>query len=160
MEDEARMTGSIPWKLYTNYFVAASGVMPSILLVFIFLLSQASLSFADWWFSQWSFTYQNASLLTNDSVDMDTVILYGLSNVYVIGIYTGLMVFSIVLVSLRSWMIAKVAVKASKRLERKLFKAVLKTVIHIFDIYPAGNYSMQNYICTTLTVCYSMHNIS
>ncbi|EDV27233.1 uncharacterized protein TRIADDRAFT_54972 [Trichoplax adhaerens] len=138
IEEEARMTGSVPWKLYADYLVSVSGIIPAVLACALFLISQASVNAADWWFSQWSFTYQNASSLINGSVESNTVLLFGLSNVNVIAIYAGILVFATILISLRSWTIAKIAIKASEHFESKLFHSMLQTVIHIFDVYPAG----------------------
>ncbi|EDV27235.1 uncharacterized protein TRIADDRAFT_22762, partial [Trichoplax adhaerens] len=138
IEKEIQKTGSVSWRFYMNYFVSAFGVIPSAIALVIFFLTQASLNVTDWWFSRWSTAYQNASLSNNGSITINTVILFELSNLNVVGIYAGLLGISIALVFLRSWILARMAVKASEQLENKLFQSILRTVIHVFDTYPSG----------------------
>ncbi|EDV27234.1 uncharacterized protein TRIADDRAFT_23227, partial [Trichoplax adhaerens] len=138
IEEENRNRGSIPWRVYIKYFTSAFGPTRSVFACILFVASQASFNVADWWFSQWSYAYQNISLSRNSSVELNTVIMYDLSNADVIAIYAGQLGICFLLVMICSWVLGAMAVRASKRLESKLFHSLLETIIYIFDTYPSG----------------------
>lgn len=51
--EEKRVYGMMTWKAYFNYFRMGGGIFGTILIVFIFIISEFLLVLMDYWVSQW-----------------------------------------------------------------------------------------------------------
>ncbi|EDV28837.1 uncharacterized protein TRIADDRAFT_19619 [Trichoplax adhaerens] len=151
---EDRQTGGVALHVYKAYFTASSPLILHLFLIILCAISQGCAITADWWLSQWcnsfvvvansSVASDNSSATSfvnnafNSSVELDQVLLYGLSNRLVIIIYGALVFITVSLCLLRSTTIAKVAVNASRNLHSLMFKSVMKAPIHFLASNPSG----------------------
>lgn len=153
MED--RQTGGVPMRVYKAYFTISSPLILHFFLIILCTISQGCAITADWWLSQWCNSFvlasnssnaSNTSTITpppsnrflNNSVTLNQVMLFGLSNRFIIIIYAILVLVTVSLCLLRSIIIAKVALNASRNLHSGMFRSVMKAPIYFLASTPSG----------------------
>ncbi|WAR53410.1 hypothetical protein PtB15_2B841 [Puccinia triticina] len=120
MQEEERVTGSVPWSVYKHLFTAGNGKWLFPLLVISIILEQSAVVFSSYWLVWW----QNAKLQISQATYM--------------GVYASLGIFQ----TLSGFSIGAVGVifgfYASKNLHHGALKAIARAPLSFFDTTPLG----------------------
>jgi ABC-type multidrug transport system fused ATPase/permease subunit len=119
---EERNVGAVKLSVYLQYFQAGGGYLRFSVVFFVFILCTGISLMTNVWVSIWSSdaTYERFSI-----------------NFY-LGIYAAIAVSLGVFVFLRSYMLAKFGIEASKRLHENVLDSVLRAPMSFFDTTPTG----------------------
>uniref|UniRef100_A0A4W4FNM2 ATP-binding cassette, sub-family C (CFTR/MRP), member 12 n=1 Tax=Electrophorus electricus TaxID=8005 RepID=A0A4W4FNM2_ELEEL len=165
--------GSVTFRTYHQYCLAAGGYILLLLVIMIFILLVGSTAFSSWWLSFWlqqgSGNASNASHTWNISENPDLEfyqMVYGL-----------VVVVMVVLSALKGYSYTKVTLHASSKLHDTMFRKILASPMSFFDTTPTGRmvnrfskdqdevdavlpFNMENFLqfcmmvtATVLTVC-------
>ncbi|XP_065162760.1 probable multidrug resistance-associated protein lethal(2)03659 [Atheta coriaria] len=152
-EDEPEETqelmekGSIPTSTYVDYFKSGANVCVLALLVFLILIAQMFCNSSDLWLKHWTNQEENVcadqlnefNSTTEDGNSTDFVCFISDNPRYMnINIYTGLIVATVILTTVRSLFFYKVCMNASKSLHNQMFSNILQATMRFFDTNPSG----------------------
>ncbi|CAH1248177.1 ABCC4 [Branchiostoma lanceolatum] len=162
LEEEDRMTGSVGWSVYKDYFKAGVGVLGCLFAVLMNCSYIVIYLICDWWLAywaeheeeyratlhSWSFSRNghNATFLNSSNVGdyaNTTAEPMGLSitpsdtNFYMY-IFAALTVGSLLLSLVRMWHLFFITVQSSKNLHNDMFNAIIRAPIRFFDTNPVG----------------------
>ncbi|XP_026888207.2 multidrug resistance-associated protein 9 [Electrophorus electricus] len=171
--EETTQEGSVTFRTYHQYCLAAGGYILLLLVIMIFILLVGSTAFSSWWLSFWlqqgSGNASNASHTWNISENPDLEfyqMVYGL-----------VVVVMVVLSALKGYSYTKVTLHASSKLHDTMFRKILASPMSFFDTTPTGRmvnrfskdqdevdavlpFNMENFLqfcmmvtATVLTVC-------
>ncbi|XP_065071380.1 ATP-binding cassette sub-family C member 4-like isoform X2 [Rhopilema esculentum] len=134
-DEETKMTGTIPVRLYVKFFRSGGGIILSVFVLLLCLISQLSRTGVDWWIGNWSdgeeMSAANKTLINLKyyfKTDKD-------NNLYM---FVGLTLLSFVLSLCNSLLFFNLAVDASKKLHENMMSAIMKTSLYFFDTIPVG----------------------
>ncbi|XP_056645134.1 ATP-binding cassette sub-family C member 4-like [Diorhabda sublineata] len=152
--------GSVSTKLYLEYFRAGGSIILLFITLLMFFIAQMVTNASDLWLTYWTnseaeryIDYDNVrnSKLLDNSTTLTTLLPILDSNStlpmnsttdfdqnYYIMIYTALIIGSIVLLTLRSFLYYYVCMTASKVLHNHMFHNVLQAPMRFFDTNPSG----------------------
>ncbi|KAE8751049.1 ABC-transporter, subfamily C member 03 [Frankliniella occidentalis] len=133
--EEMKSKGSVTWHVYASYFKAACGVPTFLLLLILLVLSQGSISLADYWTAYWVdleqyyFKYGNATYLPLlNEMNQEKCL-------YVLGFLIALTIF-VNLSRIISFVYC--CMEGSKTLHDVMFNTVSKATMYFFDNNPSG----------------------
>ncbi|CAH3112435.1 unnamed protein product [Porites lobata] len=132
---EDRYTGTVTWRVYVNFWLTGGGAFLTLLLLIVFLASQAVLMGSDWWLAQWADTEERQASLLSNSTDSKHSTETRQRN---IGVYCALVFGSFLLAFAGSGTFLYVAVSASQKLHNQMFEKLLGATIYFFDTNPVG----------------------
>nr|XP_006820924.1 PREDICTED: multidrug resistance-associated protein 4-like [Saccoglossus kowalevskii] len=142
-EVEERHSGSIDWKIYIDYF-KAGGIWLFIFSILITIFAQVVIIMTDWWLSFWAQTeerYHDLEIIAfnSSSINMNNTWFHpGLSTHEHIYIYSVLVVSLYTFAILRTYLLFKVCLNASKNLHNRMFEAIIRAPILFYDTNPVG----------------------
>eukprot|EP01155_Anaeramoeba_flamelloides_P009729 Anaeramoba_flamelloidesa198_170.p1 GENE.a198_170~~a198_170.p1 ORF type:complete len:1439 (+),score=398.63 a198_170:113-4429(+) len=122
IDEEARKRGSVKWKYYKFYIVAAGGILIGFLVFFGAFLSIFSSLFNQYWLAIW--------------IDEDT--LPNKSTTWFLTIYILIGLFRIVIETVKGIIMAFGSVKASRNIHNSVLNRIMKAPMSFFDTTPAG----------------------
>ncbi|KAK8805623.1 hypothetical protein WA158_002279 [Blastocystis sp. Blastoise] len=120
IQKEDRETGSVGWRIYKQYMNASGGVNWFILLVSMFVLSEAARAFGSYWITFW----------TKNQFNQD--------HSFYIWIYVALGVLSIIFLCFRSITTFFTGIRGSKSLHYSVLDNILHLPMLFFDTTPQG----------------------
>ncbi|KAK8797050.1 hypothetical protein WA158_004260 [Blastocystis sp. Blastoise] len=120
IQKEDRETGSVGWRIYKQYMNASGGVNWFILLVSMFVLSEAARAFGSYWITFW----------TKNQFNQD--------HSFYIWIYVALGVLSIIFLCFRSMTTFFTGIRGSKSLHYSVLDNILHLPMLFFDTTPQG----------------------
>lgn len=163
--EEEMGKGSVPTGLYLEYFRAGAGIILLFITFLMFFIAQMVTNASDLWLTYWtnieakryieydainaknstvSSLLDNSTTLTTSSPVWETIstlppnITTDNDQNYYIMIYSSLIIGSIVLLTLRSYLYYYVCMTASKVLHNHMFHNVLQAPMRFFDTNPSG----------------------
>jgi ATP-binding cassette subfamily C (CFTR/MRP) protein 4 len=126
---EQRSHGTISMKTYYQYFISGGGYIFTLLVVLIFILTEANMVAADWWISDW------ANCHSEPNLNRSTCFLHDNKR---IAIYSGMVGSLAVFGVLRVVLFVLLMLNSSKVLHNKMFSNVLKAPVLFFDTNTTG----------------------
>ncbi|XP_046428414.1 ATP-binding cassette sub-family C member 4-like [Neodiprion fabricii] len=147
VSEEEVAKGSMSSKVYWGYFLAGGNMCTLGLMTLAFIIGQVAANGSDYWVTIW--TNQNTLLKqkneeensTGDFANIDSVWFdeYGLfKRDIAIYIYTGCIVGSILVLTLRSMMFVTVCMNASRNIHNSMFANLLRATMRFFNTNPSG----------------------
>ncbi|XP_035659576.1 multidrug resistance-associated protein 4-like isoform X1 [Branchiostoma floridae] len=164
LEEEDRMTGSVGWTVYKDYFKAGAGVLGTLFAIVANSGYIIIYFIADWWLAYWarheeeyraaadnwpvSRNGYNATFLNGSDV-VDFANTTGNSTAlsispdppnmhFYIYIFTGLTAVALLLSLVKTWHLFYITVQSSKNLHNDMFNAIIRAPIRFFDTNPVG----------------------
>lgn len=145
VQAESVMQGVTPAAVYKKYAFAGGGgsYKGAILAILVFLASEVTFLFNDYWLSIWSTAKQRVTAANLPNPDCaSTNASYGGTDCktmgYYVGVYSGLAVLFYVLVIWRSLSLVAVQMNTSRYYHAEMLIAVLKSPMAFFETTPAG----------------------
>ncbi|KAI8916012.1 P-loop containing nucleoside triphosphate hydrolase protein [Gorgonomyces haynaldii] len=137
VQDEEKATGAVKFAVYYAYAVACGGIFFFSLILFGFLISEASIIVTDWWIKVW--TDANAS----PPMDMIQAFVTMMQTktedtIFYVGIYSSLGLVSLLIMFGRDWFIRIGGLRASRNLHDQLLERILLAPLRFFETTPAG----------------------
>ncbi|XP_041482958.1 multidrug resistance-associated protein 5-like isoform X1 [Lytechinus variegatus] len=144
-QPEAIETKVKPSKTYLAYMKSAGGVVVSLLVILIFLISQALATFSSFWLSHWLEQGNGTKIDVNASTigkDYDPYLHMNVSDnprlrfyqlVYVASVL-GCILFGF----LRAGVYVKTTLRASSNFHNKVFLNIIHSPMSFFDVTPSG----------------------
>ncbi|XP_019616414.1 PREDICTED: multidrug resistance-associated protein 4-like [Branchiostoma belcheri] len=162
--EEDRMTGTVGWNVYRDYFKAGVGVLGCLFAVVMNVGYRVVYIMADWWLAYWArkeeqhivakhnwinttdgdnTTFSNGSslsalgnmLVTNSSTVFPVAPPDTLFYVYILTAFTaGTLVLGLVV----TWQLFFLTIQSSKNLHNDMFNAIIRAPIRFFDTNPVG----------------------
>uniref|UniRef100_A0A1X7UA79 Uncharacterized protein n=1 Tax=Amphimedon queenslandica TaxID=400682 RepID=A0A1X7UA79_AMPQE len=126
---EERAHGTVSTKTYIRYFLTGGGYLFTLVIVLIYLSTEANFVTADWWISNWAYC-------ESDSNDSSSIC--SLTDNQRIGIYGGLIGSLAVFAGLRSTLFFFLMLNSARIVHNKMFARVLRAPILFFDTNPIG----------------------
>nr|CAD7400804.1 unnamed protein product [Timema cristinae] len=152
---EASSKGKSERSVYAEYFCSGANCLGLFLMSSFFVVAQAAASGADYWMSFWvtqeelrsyyqspEFQYDLNTTKNNASAEESEIFLLTvedlLSTQLCLYIYTGIVVFLIVIAFVRSFTFYTVCMRSSVSLHNDMFNSVIRTPVRFFDVNPSG----------------------
>nr|CAD7398178.1 unnamed protein product [Timema poppensis] len=152
---EASSKGKSERSVYAEYFCSGANCLGLFLMSSFFIVAQAAASGADYWMSFWvtqeelrsyyqspEFQYDLNTTKNNASAKESEIFLLPvedlLSTQLCLYIYTGIVVFLIVIAFVRSFTFYTVCMRSSVSLHNDMFNSVIRTPVRFFDVNPSG----------------------
>lgn len=154
VEDEKRETGSVSKGVYAEYLNATGGFPFWTLVVLAFFIAQSLTLGRSWWIKIWTSSYEHVQDNTNR-----LLYTYGMQTqmfsvpvtsatapsspknstlVYYLGIYVGISLLSVVVDSVRFFLVYYGAFRGSRRIFKEMTWSVLHTPLRWLDTVPTG----------------------
>ncbi|XP_066513033.1 ATP-binding cassette sub-family C member 12-like [Hoplias malabaricus] len=128
---EVSQEGSVTWRTYHQYCMAAGGYILLHFVILIFVLLVGCIAFSSWWLSFWLNSGSGNSTNTgniSENPDLEFYqIIYGLS-----------VIIMIVLAVAKGYAFTKVTLHASSKLHDTMFRRILSSPMSFFDTTPTG----------------------
>lgn len=152
VKDEARSEGSVSWIVYATYIKASGGYIYWILVLTCFCLAQGSIMGQDYWIRVWSSAYgskethaafnvlsevSSLPYFANDS-RLHAVAKPNIDVTYYLGIYFGIGLLALFMVTLRSLTLYNGSLRASRKMHSQLLDRILHAKVRFFDTTPVG----------------------
>ncbi|XP_017000056.2 probable multidrug resistance-associated protein lethal(2)03659 [Drosophila takahashii] len=120
--------------VYTDYFKAAGGLLPFVLVISVFLCAQGLASLGDYFLSPW------VSGKRDNGIQEDPTIKPKSEDdaMHDIYIFTLITVLTIVVTVKRSFLFYNLAMKASIRLHNSMFRGISRASMYFFNTNPSG----------------------
>uniref|UniRef100_W4VRR2 Putative abc transporter c family member n=1 Tax=Corethrella appendiculata TaxID=1370023 RepID=W4VRR2_9DIPT len=162
---EAKSEGTIDFKVYKSYFDATGGFSIVAIILLFFICAQLLASCGDYFLSYWVNKEENRytadadanstinSLLSNDDIKRREVtddiytFLKKIENIleaieadkyFDVYIFTSLVVSTVIITIIRSFLFFSAAMKASRNLHDSMFEGVTKATMYFFNTNPSG----------------------
>nr|CAD7398180.1 unnamed protein product [Timema poppensis] len=157
---EASSKGKSERSVYAEYFCSGANCLGLFLMSSFFIVAQAAASGADYWMSfcifnirvtqeelrsyyqSPEFQYDLNTTKNNASAKESEIFLLPvedlLSTQLCLYIYTGIVVFLIVIAFVRSFTFYTVCMRSSVSLHNDMFNSVIRTPVRFFDVNPSG----------------------
>ncbi|XP_036922273.1 ATP-binding cassette sub-family C member 12 [Sturnira hondurensis] len=136
----ARREGTVTWKTYHTYIMAAGGYVLSLFTVSLFLLMIGSSAFSNWWLGFWLDKGSQATCgpqSIQSSCELGAV-LADTGHGMLPWVYVGSMVFVLVFGIIKGFTFTKTTLMASSWLHDHLFDKVSRSPMSFFDATPSG----------------------
>ncbi|XP_046746888.1 ATP-binding cassette sub-family C member 4-like [Diprion similis] len=146
MSEEEVAKGSMSNKVYWGYFLAGGNICSLVLMALAFIIGQAAANGCDYWVTFWTnqntllrkFNEQN-STGQFDNTDSVWFNEYGLFKKDIaIYIYTGCIVSSILILTVRSMIFVTICMNASRNIHNSMFANLLRATMRFFNTNPTG----------------------
>ncbi|OZJ06966.1 hypothetical protein BZG36_00075 [Bifiguratus adelaidae] len=168
VQDEVRQEGGVSWDVYKTYFNASGGFLVWMGIFILFSATEVLVIGQDWWIKVWASAYNtaNTSYFANSTIFSVASMPFGnhemrnvhhsdhfASNIltsnmlgepskvnvdYYLGIYFLIGIITMVVGSLRSWLLYAGSVAASRKLHARLLDRILRAKVRFFDTTPLG----------------------
>ncbi|EDV27231.1 uncharacterized protein TRIADDRAFT_54969 [Trichoplax adhaerens] len=138
VQTEDRIEGVVPLTTYYFFFKAGFGLATLIMFILICAISQTSTIFCDWWLSQLSDQFTRLPDNLTNAEKIASVTLFDLHIGSIIGIYSALLICSLLLALGRCLMSTTTTVNAAKSFHDKMLQSVVQTRMQFYDTNPAG----------------------
>lgn len=164
--EESRSSGTIPYRVYWNYFISGGGCFPFFVFIVNSLMAQILFSGSDFWLTLWtnseerrardrSFT-DNSSILTNSSSEENPFNVTEVIDPFAgpapftgdwwkdPDTYTGVYVFTILIVGVFVFTMIRtihyflMCMTSSVNLHNNMFQSVIRAPLLFFDQNPVG----------------------
>ncbi|XP_040926020.1 ATP-binding cassette sub-family C member 12 isoform X2 [Betta splendens] len=131
---ESSTEGSVSWRIYHRYCLAAGGYILVLLTLLNVILMIGSTAFSNWWLSFWIGKGNGSSNSTTNPGDVsDNQDLYMYQTVY------GVMIIvTMLLAALKCYLYTHVTLKAACKFHDTMFKRIISSPMSFFDTTPAG----------------------
>lgn len=165
-QEEVRAEGGVSITVWKTYFDASGGTLFWLGVLFMFCLTQFMIVGQDYWIKVWAgaydkvngtvgeFTFVATGYRDHISMDMNTPNYFAqlmhqtgamISNKpqavdvnYYLGVYFLIGVVTMIIASLRSYILYMGSLRASKRIHSELIQRILRAKVRFFDITPLG----------------------
>ncbi|CAG8595915.1 10607_t:CDS:10, partial [Cetraspora pellucida] len=148
VEEEARPTGMIKFKIYMSYFRANGNIIYWLIFVGLFIVTRVTQITETWWLQVWSNANNSETtpslfnfVRQNDLIVIDEIVddIHKPHSVdYYLTIYVLITLLSIVIGILRFVWLYYGSLKASKKLYQRLLHQVIRAPLRFFDTTPVG----------------------
>ncbi|CAG8498013.1 5031_t:CDS:10 [Dentiscutata erythropus] len=149
IEEEARPTGMVKYKIYKSYFRANGNILYWLIVAVLFIGTRGITIMENWWLQVWSnassnnetiptifnFVQQNNLIMVNGIFD-DIHKPHGVD--YYLNIYVIITILSIIVGVSRFVSLYYGSLRASKKLYQKLLHQVIRAPLRFFDTTPVG----------------------
>ncbi|KZF26219.1 ABC bile acid transporter [Xylona heveae TC161] len=148
VQDEAKESGRVKWKVYGGYLKYTGGVLFWVMALLLFMIYQATLLAKSWWIKIWSSTYETEAIsfqhvamriqtvpislkkAASPSTDNDLV--------YYMGVYVGISIFVCILGTVRYIWLYWGSIRGSRILSDRMTHMVLRAPLRWLDTVPVG----------------------
>jgi len=124
----------VSFKTYLNYFIGGIGLISSVVLYMLIILTQILLTFTDYWLGEWA----NGENERHLNKTFDAKFVFTDNPDYNIYLFAGLVVMVVILSFLSSSFFFAAMINCSRKLHNRMFAAVLKAPMFFFDTNPVG----------------------
>ncbi|RLN87100.1 hypothetical protein BBJ28_00022786, partial [Nothophytophthora sp. Chile5] len=128
--DEDRSVGDVAWQVYKTWILAFGGISAGLLVIVVFIITQALNLVATWWLSYWS---EHSQVKDGKGKVADPQ-----SQMFYVYVYMGLNVVYAVALYFRAITTYKGGLRASRSLFQKLLARILRAPTSFFDTTPTG----------------------
>ncbi|XP_046906915.1 ATP-binding cassette sub-family C member 12 [Hypomesus transpacificus] len=174
VQQEGSVEGSVTWRTYHQYCLAAGGYILLTLVMLIFILLVGTTVFSNWWLSYW---LEQGSGTANISTPVMGDISLNPDLSFYQMIYGLTVVAMLVLSTIKCFSFVKVTLHASSKLHDNMFKKILASPMSFFDTTPTGRlvnrfskdqdevdtvipFNMENFLQFLLIITYTICTIS
>ncbi|XP_066267631.1 ATP-binding cassette sub-family C member 4-like [Branchiostoma lanceolatum] len=166
LEEEDRMTGTVGWKVYRDYFTAGAGVKGFLFAMFAIISFSVLYFMSDWWLAYWArteeqylaakhnwilasngynttfFNVSNVGDMVNEtSMPTNSSTAFPLAppdTHFYIYVLTAFTAGALFLGVLGNRLLFLISVKSSTNLHNDMFNAIIRAPIRFFDTNPVG----------------------
>ncbi|XP_075950709.1 ATP-binding cassette sub-family C member 4-like isoform X2 [Anarhichas minor] len=141
MAEETRAEGNVGSHIYLKYFSAGCNPLVLMVIVVLSVLAEVAYILQDWWLVYWAreeFFNSTAVPVSMNTAINATHADQELNLKFYLGIYSGLTAAAVVFGFARSLVIFRGLVRSAQALHNNMFRAVLRTPVHFFDVNPIG----------------------
>ncbi|XP_037120770.1 multidrug resistance-associated protein 4-like isoform X2 [Syngnathus acus] len=139
-EEESRAEGNVRRDVYVKYFTAHCHPLILLAILVLSVIAEAAYILQDWWLVFWAKDGLNNTdtVVTVAKSTNESGLHQGNILPFYLGIYSGLTAAAVILGYARSLVIFHGLVRSTQTLHNRMFKAVLRTPVHFFDVNPIG----------------------
>ncbi|KAI5626170.1 multidrug resistance-associated protein 9, partial [Silurus asotus] len=134
---EESQEGSVTFRTYHQYCLAAGGYILLFFVIIFFILLVGTTAFSNWWLSFW--LSQGSGTFNASNPDSSTGNISDHPNLNFYQMIYGLTVLAMVVLSaLKGYTFTKVTLHASSKLHDTMFRRILASPMSFFDTTPTG----------------------
>jgi ATP-binding cassette subfamily C (CFTR/MRP) protein 4 len=136
---EQRSVGTVSKKIYLEYFRFGGSYVSASLMLLAFILTQVGASGVDYFLTVWVNLEQEALEKSDNSsttVELQTSFETNTDNL--LSVYSLIIIFLIVVASVRSVSFVRFCMKASKYLHNSMFAEIVRAPMRFFNTNPSG----------------------
>ncbi|KAK5646882.1 hypothetical protein RI129_005346 [Pyrocoelia pectoralis] len=139
--EEQRTLGIVPMEVYKIYISGASNWFYTFIVLSLFLISQVGISFGEVFLSDWvAVEESNRTNIHAEEFNRNqtSYSYWDFSRATYINVYTGVLIFTIIVTSSSSLIFNILCMRSSVKLHHNMFKSIIKGTMRFFYLNPAG----------------------
>uniref|UniRef100_A0A1B6DBN7 Multidrug resistance-associated protein lethal(2)03659 n=1 Tax=Clastoptera arizonana TaxID=38151 RepID=A0A1B6DBN7_9HEMI len=137
--EEIRQKGSLRGSVLTTYLLAGGHWCVIIFLFLMFVLTQMTANFGDFWLNYWV-DLEEYVFITNQNTTLSQTFRFPIifdQSIFLFG-FSVLIAGTIIISLLRSFIFFNICLISSKKMHDTLFKSITRTVMRFFHTNPSG----------------------